>query len=147
MFVKKYVVVCFLTIVFFFNSEAQIHINWNTLADVKFEQQFSEEMGIAYDQATFGNIIKIFEGKEVALSGYVIPLDAMGLSFVLSRNPNASCFFCGGGGPETIVDIQVKPSALQRYSMDERKTFKGILQLHPDNSTHFIYVLKEAEPL
>ena len=111
---------------------SQIHIDWNTLADVHFEKKYEESIGVEYDAATFGSIIKMFEGKEVKISGYVIPLDAMGLSFVLSRNPNANCFFCGGGGPETVIDVKLKPSAIDRYSMDQRKTFKGILQLHQD---------------
>ncbi len=126
---------------------SQIHIDWNTLADVSFEKKYEESMGLAYDEATFGSIIKMFEGKEVKIAGYIIPLDAMGLSFVLSRNPNANCFFCGGGGPETIIDIKLKPSAIARYRMDERKTFKGVLKLHPDNTNSFIYVLHQAEPI
>lgn len=122
-------------------------LDWVTLADVKFEKEYSEELMLEYDVATFGDLIKQFDGKEVQISGYVIALDALGVSFVLSRNPNATCFFCGGGGPETIVDIKVKPKALKRYKMDERKTFKGILKMHTDNSGSFIYLLTEAEPI
>ncbi len=122
-------------------------LDWMTLADVKFEKEYSEELMLEYDVATFGDLIKQFNGKEVQISGYVIALDALGVSFVLSRNPNATCFFCGGGGPETIVDIKVKPKALKRYKMDERKTFKGILKMYPDNSSSFIYLLTEAEPI
>lgn len=122
-------------------------LDWVTLADVKFEKEYSEELMLEYDVATFGDLIKQFDGKEVTISGYVIALDALGVSFVLSRNPNATCFFCGGGGPETIVDIKVKPKALRRYKMDERKTFKGILKMYPDNSNSFIYLLTEAEPI
>ncbi len=122
-------------------------LDWVTLADVKFKKEYSEELMLEYDVATFGDLIKQFNGKEVQISGYVIALDALGVSFVLSRNPNATCFFCGGGGPETIVDIKVKPKALKRYKMDERKTFKGILKMYPDNSGSFIYLLTEAEPI
>ncbi len=122
-------------------------LDWVTLADVTFEKKYSEELMLEYDVATFGDLIKQFDGKEVQISGYVIALDALGVSFVLSRNPNATCFFCGGGGPETIVDIKVKPKALKRYKMDERKTFKGILKMYPDNSGSFIYLLTEAEPI
>lgn len=122
-------------------------LDWVTLGDVKFDKEYSEELMLEYDVATFGDVIKQFDGKEVQISGYVIALDALGVSFVLSRNPNATCFFCGGGGPETIIDIKVKPKALKRYKMDERKTFKGILKMYPDNSGSFIYLLTEAEPI
>ncbi len=127
--------------------QGQEVLDWVTLADVKFKKEYSEELTLEYDVATFGDLIKQFDGKEVQISGYVIALDALGVSFVLSRNPNATCFFCGGGGPETIVDIKVKPKALKRYKMDERKTFKGILKMYPDNSGSFIYLLTEAEPI
>jgi len=122
-------------------------LDWVTLADVKFKKAYSEELMLEYDVATFGDVVQQFDGKEVQISGYVIALDALGVSFVLSRNPNATCFFCGGGGPETIVDIKVKPKAMKRYKMDERKTFKGILKMYPDNSGSFIYLLTEAEPI
>ena len=122
-------------------------LDWVTLADVTFRKEYSEELMLEYDVATFGDLIQQFEGKEVQISGYVIALDALGVSFVLSRNPNATCFFCGGGGPETIVDIKVKPKALKRYKMDERKTFKGILKIYSDNANSFIYLLTEAEPI
>lgn len=122
-------------------------LNWVTLADVKFKKEFDKELMLEYDVADFGALIQKFDGKEVQISGYVIALDALGVSFVLSRNPNATCFFCGGAGPETVVDIKVKPSALRRYKMDDRQTFKGILKIHDNNANSFIYELTEAEPI
>lgn len=128
-----------------FDCTAQTIIDWGLLADVKFEQKLSEETGESYDLASFGEKVKAMEGKEVSISGYVIPLDPLGLSFVLSRNPNATCFFCGGGGPETVIDIKLKPGKIRQYKMDERRTFKGILQINTTNIKHFTYVLKAAE--
>ena len=148
---KKVGTIFFLVVLFFGGVidtvRGQEVLDWVTLADVSFKKEYSEELTLEYDVATFGDLIKQFDGKEVQISGYVIALDALGVSFVLSRNPNATCFFCGGGGPETIVDIKVKPTALKRYKMDERKTFKGILKMYPDNSRSFIYLLTEAEPI
>jgi len=98
---------------------AQSSIDWGLLADVKFEQKLSEETGESYDLASFGE--------------------------KLSRNPNATCFFCGGGGPETVIDIKLKPGKIRQYKMDERRTFKGVLQANTTNLKHFTYVLKLAE--
>ena len=126
---------------------AQVHIDWNTLADIKFEQKFSEELGITYDEATFGTWLLAMDGKEVKIAGYLIPLDGMGLSWVLSRNPNATCFFCGGAGPETVIELQLKPAAVRRYQLDEYRTFKGKLKLNRKNLDSLTYVLEEAEPL
>lgn len=126
---------------------AQDLIDWTTLADVKFEQVFSEELGISYDEATFGPFISLFEDKEVKIKGYMIPLDGLGVSYVLSRNPNATCFFCGGAGPETVIELELAPNAIGKYKLDDYRTFKGILSLNKKNIDHLTYVLKNAEPL
>lgn len=126
---------------------AQVHIDWNTLADVKFEQNFSEEYGITYDEAIFGTWLLAMDGKEVKISGYMIPLDGMGLSWVLSRNPNSTCFFCGGAGPETVIELRLKPSAIKKYKLDEYRMFKGKLKLNRKNLDSLTYILEEAEPI
>ena len=126
---------------------AQSHVDWNTLADVKFEQVYSEEFGITYDSAAFGPFILLFEKKEVKITGYMIPLDGMGISYVISRNPMATCFFCGGAGAETVIELELAPSAYGKYHLDDYRTFKGILRLNKINMDHLTYVLKGAEPM
>jgi hypothetical protein len=127
--------------------DAQAYLDWGTLADVEFESEYSEEFGIEILIAKFGAYVKNFDGQEVSLTGYMIPLDPLGTTYVLSRNPNASCFFCGGAGPETVVQLQLSPHAIRRYRTDEYLTFKGTLQLHERNEKKFNYVLKKAEPM
>ena len=126
---------------------AQNNITWSILADVKFEKKYSEDYGMNYDEATFGDQVKAYEGKEITIKGYMIPLDALGISYVLSKNNNANCFFCGGAGPETVIELNMLPGKVQRYKTDEIKTFKGILQLNVSNENQLTYVLKNAEPL
>ena len=124
---------------------AQAQINWDVLADVRFEATYSSELGVELTSAAFGPWPKAFEGKEVSITGYVLPLDPMGLSYVLSRNPNASCFFCGGAGPETILGLNFKPGAMQRYKTDQRVTFQGVLQLNELDDDQFNYMLLDAK--
>jgi len=126
---------------------AQNNITWSILGDVKFEKKYSEEMGMNFDEATFGDQVKSYEEKEITIKGYMIPLDALGISYVLSKNNNANCFFCGGAGPETVIELNMLPGKVQRYKTDEIKTFKGILQLNISNENQLTYVLKNAEPL
>ena len=139
------IVICFSGLQW--QSHAQDMLDWFTLSDVSFEQVFSEELGITYDQATFGDFVTAFDGQEVVISGYVIPLDPMGMSYALSRNPNSSCFFCGGAGPETVIDLRLKSSAMKKYRMDDLLMFKGRLKLNEKNDNQFIYELWEAEPV
>jgi len=130
-----------------FQLTAQDMLDWFVLSDVKFEQVYSEDLGVNYDKATFGDFIQAFDGQEVVISGYVIPLDGMGMSYALSRNPNSSCFFCGGAGPETVIDLRLRSTAIKRYRMDDLLSFKGKLKLNEKNDNQFIYELWEAEPM
>jgi hypothetical protein len=126
---------------------AQTFLDWGTLADVSFQDRTSSSFGIQYQEATFGETVRAYEGQEVIIKGYLIPLDPLGVSYVLSMNPNSRCFFCGGSGPETIVELRVKPEHMQRYETDEVRSFRGILRLHESNLEQFNYVLELAEPL
>ena len=128
-------------------AKAQEFLSWDILADVTFENEFSEDYGMDLLIATFGEWVQAMDGKEVTLTGFMIPIDAMGTAYVLSRNPNSSCFFCGGAGPETIVGLRMKPEYIKRYKTDEYLTFKGVLELNEKNDHSFTYVLKEAERL
>jgi hypothetical protein len=126
--------------------QGQDLINWTILSDVTFQPVFENDLGYEIDSASFGSLVYPYEGKVVAISGFVIPLDALGTSYALSRNPNASCFFCGGAGPETVIQLNLKPTAYKRYKMDATMTFVGKLRLNTKNADQFTYVLEQAEP-
>ena len=126
---------------------AQSPIDWFALNDVTFEKVEDKQFGLAYDKATFGEWVKSLDGEEVIISGYMIPMDALGTSYALSRNPNASCFFCGGAGPETVIRLWMQPDAVKRYQTDEYLNWKGKLRLSESNQHAFIYELWEAKPV
>jgi len=126
---------------------SQTTIDWAVLSDVKFEVKYDKEIGISFEEATFGPGIVPLDGQQVALTGYMIPLDGFGVAYALSRNPNSSCFFCGGAGPETVIELKLKPAAMRRYRTDDRLLFKGILQINRSNLDNFTYVMLEAEPV
>ncbi len=127
--------------------QAQPMLKWETLADVRFSEKYSNSMGVPYYQAQFGEKVSALAGREVMVYGYLIPLDAVGETYVLSKNPFAACFFCGASGPETIVELRVKAEYVRRYATDERRAFKGRLQLNASSLEQFNYVLLDAEPL
>jgi len=127
--------------------QAQPMLKWETLADVRFSEKYSNSMGVPYYQAQFGDKVSALAGREVMVYGYLIPLDAVGEAYVLSKNPFAACFFCGASGPETIVELRIKAEYVRRYATDERRAFKGRLQLNASSLEQFNYVLLDAEPL
>lgn len=123
------------------NEDNVIVIDWNVLNDITLNECFNETIGDYYWCPEFGSIMKSLEGKTVALKGYILPLD--GGYFVLSMNPMASCFFCGGSGPQSIVDLKFKgPRA---FKMDTYLTFKGKLRLNADNMEELFYVFDDAD--
>ena len=142
---NRFLSIC-LTILFFNCSLlAQVPVDWHTLADVTFEEKKDVAEDLPYNKATFGPIISLFKDKEVIVSGYMIPMDAMGISYALSKNPNAVCFFCGGAGPETVIQLNL--TQIKRYRTDDRLTFKGTLQMNEEDIYSLTYVLNNAEEL
>lgn len=63
---------------------------------------------------------------------------------MLSSNPFASCFFCGGAGPESVVGLSLKKNG-KRFRTDDYFTFKGKLRLNTDNPDDFNFILDQAE--
>jgi hypothetical protein len=120
-------------------------ITWDQLTDVKFSKKFDATVGIEMLEAQFGASVKALDGKEIIIRGYIIPLDPLGTQYVISRNPMASCFFCGGSGPETVAELRLHPKSIRRYATDEVLTFKGTLQLHEKNEHSLNYVILNAE--
>lgn len=126
---------------------AQSVVSWDQLTDVKFRKSFSADLGIELLEADFGPSVKILDGQVVILRGYIIPLDPLGTQYVLSRAPMASCFFCGGSGPETVAELRLHPKFIRRYATDDLLTFKGRLKLNASNANSLHYVLLDAEKM
>ena len=138
----KYCIVCLLFISKF--SFSQIEITWKDLEDVEFSDIHIEEVDEYVLYPHFGFDVRELDGKEVALSGYILAIDPDKGFYVLSKGPFASCFFCGNGGPETIVELSLK-SDKDSFFMDEFATIKGVLKLNPDDIYRCVYILEYAE--
>ena len=135
-----------LTFILMYNMGfAQTKINWELLGNVTFEKEYSEELGFTANKATFDDGLLSFDGQEVVITGYMIPMDALGINYVISKNPHASCFFCGKAGPETVIQLVFKPSAMRRYKTDEYLTLKGKLKLNKINDLNLTYMMEGVE--
>lgn len=84
-----------------------------------------------------------FENQEVAISGYLIPIDVAEKRYALSKNPFSSCFFCGNAGPETVIELQFKEEP-GRFATDKYVVLKGLLRLNRKGSKLF-YTLQNAQ--
>ncbi len=119
-------------------------LTWQRLSDVEFRDVFLEELQAYYWKPTFGPDVLSAEGSDFYITGYVIPVDTDEDFYVLSRYPFANCFFCGGAGPETVVDLQFPNKAPREYVTDERLTFAGTLQLNADDIYQMNYIIKDV---
>jgi hypothetical protein len=116
---------------------------WQTLFKVGWVKKYSPELKSKIDFPKFSPEVKALDGKTITISGYVLPTDLYEGDFVvLSAYPMAQCFFCGGAGPESVMEVY--PRNNRRSFATERVTFKGILELNESDYSHLIYKLKDA---
>ena len=119
-------------------------VTWETLRDVTFKKKWSAEESMFILYPTFGAKVAGLKDKEVVLTGYMIPVDVDANVYVLSANPYSSCFFCGGAGPESVVQIKFKKST-KRFDTDDRVTVKGTLKLNADDINELNYILVNSD--
>jgi hypothetical protein len=117
-------------------------LTWEIMKDVKYKKKYNKAYDQYFDYPVFGGKIKAFDGQKVIIKGYIIPID-VGL-YALSKNPYASCFFCGGAGPETISGLNFAKSP-KRYKTDEFLNLQGVFRLNSTDINKFMYELYEVE--
>jgi hypothetical protein len=123
------------------DAEAYAELTWRMLEDVEFKDVYVEELDAYYWKPTFGDIVNGLEGKEVHITGYMIPVDLDEDFYVLSRYPFANCFFCGGAGPESVIDLRFDGKSPRVYQTDERLTFAGKFRLNANDVYQMNYIL------
>jgi hypothetical protein len=126
-----------------FIAPAPMEVTWKTLADVQFKDVYVKELDAYYWKPTFSPAVLALNGKEVYITGYVIPVDYDANFYVVSKYPYANCFFCGGGGPESVVDLRFA-NKNRVYKTDERLTFTGKMRLNENDVYEMNYILEGA---
>ncbi|MEL6141849.1 MAG: hypothetical protein AAFU67_09555, partial [Bacteroidota bacterium] len=114
------------------------------LSKITFEKKYDELLGFKVDVPVFGDAVKELEGKEVTVSGYIVPVEGYKSheEFVFSAYPYNMCFFCGGAGPETVMEVTATEAV--KYTT-ERIVLRGKLLLNKDNINRLMYILVDAE--
>ncbi len=131
---------------FFNTSEPQENL-WNVLKNITWEYKFNKKENATLPFPIFSSEIKALEGKQIKIKGYVIPTslytDEEEEFFVISASPANSCFFCGGAGPETVMEIYPKNKKIIK-NLYKTATLSGKLRLNTDDMAHLIYILEDA---
>lgn len=127
-----------------FQTPNPIPVNWKTLSEINEGRNYSPLHNKWVVKANFSENIKNLENKEITIKGYLVPTDVTGETYVLSAKPFTSCFFCGGAGKETVIELKLKKEYL--FSTDDLKIFRGKLILR-NSPYELYYLLEEAEPI
>lgn len=130
------------------NSDGYIELTWHHLKKVDWTERFNEEVNAYIAYPDFHPDVLFLNGKRVQISGYVIPTEETNdeTLIVLSAFPYSNCFFCGGAGPESVMDIQLNKKH-GSWAMDDRVTFRGALRLNDSDLYYLNYILEDAEPV
>ncbi|MCX2744284.1 hypothetical protein OO013_10425 [Mangrovivirga sp. M17] len=116
---------------------------WDILGEVKFETGYMEGSEVPFDVPVFSKKLKSYEGQIIKLKGYILPVE-VGSSdhYILSKLPFNVCYYCGGAGPETIIEI-ISDEELE--ASDNRVVIEGMLMLNNSDMNYHMYVLRNAE--
>jgi len=117
---------------------------WDLFAKTKFESKFNEKIGEYLFFPNFSADLKALVGKEVALEGYYVPFTPEGEKYIiLSKYPMSQCFFCGGGGPESVAEVNFGKDSPD-FNIDDLVTVKGKLRLNTESLDHLNFILDQA---
>ncbi len=117
---------------------------WNHFAKTKFEPKFHDDLGEYIFYPTFPPALKGLEGKEVTIEGFYVPFAPEdGNYIILSKYPMSQCFFCGGGGPESVAEVNFA-STPRRFQVDDLITIRGKLRLNAEDIDHMTFIVDDA---
>lgn len=123
---------------------AQKTDTWNDFAKTKFEPKYHEKLGEYLFYPSFSAELKAMEGKEITIQGFYVPFAPEdGEYIIISKYPMSQCFFCGGGGPESIAEVNFAKNP-GKFQVDDLITVKGKLKLNADNVDHVNFILDQA---
>jgi hypothetical protein len=115
---------------------------WPKLYNVTFTKS-SDQLG-EFQKPVFSAEAKSLNGKSVSMPGYIVPFEngVKSSHFMFSATPLNACFFCGVGGPESVVEVYASEEIT--YT-DKPMEIKGVLRLNDKDPDKMIYILEKAE--
>lgn len=140
---KIYLLIALTTAVFITDNMAQTDNVWKSLSKITYRKEYDELMGFKIDKPVFSDAIKSMEGKTITVKGYIIPVEGYKShkEFIFSAFPYSMCFFCGGAGPETVMEVSAKEPV--KYTT-EQITLTGTLRLNSDDINRLMFKIDHA---
>jgi hypothetical protein len=141
----KIIFVCFLLFVWKLPDVAAQSM-WQIMSQVSYQKIKDELLGFELDYPIFSKELQSYEGKQITIRGYIIPTDGYKSQkeFVFSAFPYKSCFFCGGAGPETVIEVL----SLKGINFTSEKIeIKGRLKLNRTDLNRLMFQIQDAEEI
>lgn len=116
-------------------------MTWGMLGKIKYVTKPHKDYPDGVMYPIVNPELKAMKGKQITISGFIIPID--NVSYALSKNVFAQCFFCGQAGPETIMGIQFK-DLKKRLKTDQYVTLVGNFRYNENDIEDWIYHIDNA---
>lgn len=123
-----------------FTAKAQFTLDWSYFNSTTYD---IDETG-AYINPNYSEQLREWDDKDVLIVGYIVPLNVQLRTYVISAYPMQQCFFCGGAGPETVIQLYFKDSP-PRLLTDQYVILKGRLKLEQQKPGSFFFTLYQTE--
>ena len=126
---------------------------WDVLLSLRFDISYDPSTDMVVQLPMFKAEHKKLQNKVIEIEGYIVPFDIVhdmtgsggdGTMFMLSAFPAATCFFCKGAGPESVIEVYPKKPI--PYTKDLVK-IKGKLELNDVDYLKMAYLLRDAESI
>ncbi|EJF51994.1 hypothetical protein SapgrDRAFT_0241 [Saprospira grandis DSM 2844] len=124
---------------------------WDIFLELEFDLGLDQSLEEVIMQPLFTKAIRAYDQQTIEIEGFIIPHDIVaqamgpgddGSMFMLSAFPTASCFFCKGAGPESVMEVY--PKSPIPYSQGKVK-IRGRLELNEFDFLKMAYLLRDAE--
>lgn len=116
-------------------------LTWKLLGIIKYVKKPYKDYPDGVMFPIVNSELKAKNKKKIVMSGFIVPID--NVSYALSKNVFAACFFCGKAGPETIMGIKFRGST-PRLKTDQYVTLEGNFRYNDSDVNDWIYHIEDA---
>jgi hypothetical protein len=124
---------------------------WDILLSLRFDISYDPSTDMVVQLPMFKAEHKKLQNQIIEIEGYIVPFDIVhdmtgnsgdGTMFMLSAFPAATCFFCKGAGPESVIEVYPKKPI--PYTKNLVK-IRGRLELNDVDYLKMAYLLRDSE--
>lgn len=125
--------------------QGQHKATWNLFQNAIYEDAYIEAYDSYASLLVCNDEMNALKNQALTITGYYIPVEED--VFIISRFPNATCFFCGAAGMESVMEVRMNTSLPFTPITDDLMTFKGKLKVNCTEWEYVSFILEDAHYL